>query len=185
MERKLRFAALVAVLCIVVPATNASSQVGNIGAFFCDGQTLQAAAVCQGVGVLDTLCVVAWSPTCQVYGVEFAIDYPPAVTVVSETFATPTAFGTTSTGVSMLFPTLQGPGSVTLAEVVVMWNCDHCQGYFGQAITVIPHPGTNFLGLTSCGFLTVLEPLQGLQTTICAIVPVEETNWGRVKALYQ
>ncbi len=171
----------VLILCVV--ASNLAAQ-PNVGAYFCgSGTELQDQQVCQGVGVIDTLCVVVQNPGCATGNIEFAISYPPSITWLMD-FDTQLAVGTTPTGFQMFWPADQPPGQVFVCHVLIRWNCDSCIPPGNEPMQVIPHPGTGFLGSTSCGPLQILVPMTGLTSVVCPTVPVHETTWGQVKALY-
>ena len=155
-----------------------------VAVYFCgSGADFQEQQVCQGNGVLDTLCIVAQN-YCPTDNIQFAIDYPPSITWVADFDTQPATFGATPTGFNMSWTVQQPPGSVFICHVLIQWNCDNCDPPNNDPVRVVPHLVTGFLWSTSCGVLQVLVPMVGLTSLVCATVPVEATTWGRVKELY-
>ncbi len=134
--------------------------------------------------IIDTLYVAGVNFNTMVTGAEFAIRYPVAITCLADLNITPITIGNTWSGISMGYPVpLNGFSPVGLCKVMVFWNCTACEYPFSyNDVKVIPHPVTRFLGWTDLTFTE--RPAVGLTSEICWVVSVEETTWGRVKALF-
>ena len=93
--------------------------------------------------------------------------------------------GDTPTGTIMLWPEpgANGFAPINLCQVIVYWGCSSCPGYENNEIKVVANPNTAILGFHAYPEGNLI-PAVGLTAFACAIVPAEETTWGRVKALY-
>ena len=126
-----------------------------------------------------------------IVGVEFMVDYPPELQWMSEIYPTPetsSVTGTTATGLAIEFnPAVDGFSPIVIAEVTALWQCDDCTGHQNTPMKVVPHPDSGVI--RGLGFSVLPAPIEipaaGLTALICPTIPVAETTWGRVKALYQ
>lgn len=179
----MRIATLV-VVALLATAVAVGAQTPYIAVYF-DQYHTQETETCQGIGNLDTWYVAAVDFNVFITGAEFAIQYPPAVIHLADVNTPPVTIGNTLTGVSMGWPLPQnGYGLLSVCQVQVFWNCDYCVAPFlNNAVRVVAHPVTGFLGVTDFPNFN-LVPGIGLTALICATVPVEDTTWGQVKALY-
>jgi hypothetical protein len=187
----MRTATLIVFVLLVVSATAVSAQIPFIAAYF--DHTYQTEAQppypatdpCPGVGQLGELFIALVNANVFVSGVEFAVNYPPAITWLSDNETQPVTIGTTPAGLSMGWSTPQnGFKAVFVCRVVFMWNCDSCdQQFLNNQIVVVPHPATFLVGYTDFPGFNQLNAV-GLTSLICATIPAEETTWGKVKALY-
>lgn len=180
----MRIATLVFV-ALMVTTVAVSAQTPYIAVYFNSGFS-QEAKDCPGVGIFDTWYVAAVNFNMFLAGADFAIQYPSAVTFVTDLHVWSVYQGTTPAGYSVGFPFPQnGFSPVLLVKPFVMWNCDMCvDPWLNNQIKVVPNPGTAFLGGVSYpGF--ELVPSQGLTALICpAPIATEQTTWGQVKAVY-
>lgn len=134
--------------------------------------------------VLDVWYVAGVGFNTPVTGAEFAIEYPAAASWLGDLNTPPVTIGSTPTGISMGYATpLNGYSPVGLCQVHVFWVCDGCgPPWYWNMIKVRPHPSTGFLGWTDGDY--VERNAVGLTSIICGGTPVEETTWGRLKALF-
>ena len=163
----------------------ANAQMPYISVYF-DQFLVQQTTVCSGVGAIGTWYVAAKNFNTMLSGAEFAIQYPSAVTFLKDENTPPVTFGNTASGISMGFPVAQkGAYPILLCTSQVLWNCDSCADqYVNNTVTVVANPHTGFLGCTDYPWFNMI-PCVGLTAYICPIVvPLEETTWGGVKALY-
>lgn len=140
---------------------------------------------CPGYGVVDTLYVAATNFNAWLSGLEFQIDYPAHIIWVTDLDIAGTSLGTTPAGISIGWPTPQnGFLSIDVCKVMIQWNCDCCDEADIPIVVnghplFAPHPrATDFPGYQ---FIDGV----GLTSLICAVIPVEDTTWGKVKSLYQ
>lgn len=162
-----------------------NAQMPYIAVYFDEALTQQTTG-CPGAGVIGTWYVAAKDFDTMLSGAEFAIQYPAAVTFLKDENTPPVTFGNTASGISMGFPVAQKGGfPVLLCTPQVVWNCDSCMDqYINNTVKVVANPHTGFLGCTDYPWFNMI-PCAGLTAYICLIVvPVEETTWGSVKALY-
>ena len=177
----MRIAAMV-VAALLATVVVASAQVPYIAVYF-DPYLTQETKDCPGV-VMDTWYVGAVNFNVFITGADFMIEYPPAVTWMSDN-PPPVKIGSTPTGISIGFALpLNGYSAVELMSVNVLWNCDSCvEPYLDNQVKVLMNPTTSFLGVTDYPEYN-LVPGAGLTALICATIPAEDTTWGQVKALY-
>jgi hypothetical protein len=182
----MRIATLV-VVALLATVVVVNAQNPYIAVYF-DQYYGQETKDCPGF-VIDTWYVAAVNFNTFVTGADFKINYPAAVTYLADLNVPPVKVGNTNIGLSMAFALPQnGYNLVPLCQVQVFWNCDDCDRpaglYVNNQVKVVANPFTNFLGVTDFPNFN-LVPGQGLTAVICPTsVPVEETTWGQVKALY-
>lgn len=182
-------AVVFAVALLGLAAHSANAQVPNMQVYF-NSHINQAQEVCQGMGAIQTWYVVANNLNNFIKSIEYAVSYPPAVTWLADLPVTDTiVFGTTPTGVGQAFTDPgDGFGPLVVIKVLVSWNCEVCgsgAGAWDQPVVAIPHPGTGFLRAVRWPDDFIIQ-LTGMTSIICPqVVPVEETSWGQLKALYE
>lgn len=182
----MRIATLV-VVALMATVVAVSAQTPYIAVYF-DQYLTQETTVCPGgpVGtVIGTWYVAAKNFNAFLTGAEFAIQYPPAVMWIADLNKPEVSIGSTPTGISMGFPLpVNGFFPVLLCTPQVLWMCNACvDPYLNNAVKVVQHPATQFLGVTDFPQFNAI-PSVGLTAYVCASVPAEETSWGQVKALY-
>jgi len=179
MKAKIMMAAIIAVM--LLPGL-VQAQTPWVGVFFED--TLHDMQMnCPGMGIVDTVFVVAGNFNAWLSGIEYKIDYPTQLGWISD-FDTPAVtLGTTPTGIS------QGWGipvnafaPVVVTKVLVQWNCVDCVSP-DIPVDVVPHPESGFVRATDFPDYEFINGV-GLRSLICSTVPTEETTWGQVKSLY-
>jgi hypothetical protein len=134
--------------------------------------------------VLDSLYVVAEDFNVWFNAIEYMIVYPPEIIFDSDVTGG-LDIGTSATGLATAWPLPfweQKPNLIN--KVMFVWNCQGSQDE-GIPIHVVPHPETGFVravewwdhyfvyGVGLTGWIRASE------------VPVEDTTWGRIKALYE
>lgn len=134
--------------------------------------------------VLDSLYVVAEDFNLWFNAIEYMILYPPEILFESDVNEG-LNIGTSATGIATAWPKPfweHKPNMVN--KVIFTWNCQGSQEE-GIPIQVVPHPQTGFIravewwehyfvyGVGMTGWIRASE------------VPVEDTSWGRIKALYK
>jgi hypothetical protein len=179
-----------AVALVIVMVGAASAQIPFIAVYFDKHHSVEAlppppcANPCPGIGVVDYVWIALANANAFVTGVDFKVNYPPEMIWMQDIGTQPVTIGNTNTGISMGWALPQnGFSAVPICQVKFMWNCGSCASP-NIPIVVVPNPATGFLGYTDYP-LYALHDAVGLTALICACVPVEETTWGQVKALFE
>jgi hypothetical protein len=135
--------------------------------------------------VLDTLYVYANNFNMFMSSIEFQIDYPAQLSWVADVPSQDAlAIGTTPAGVALAWTIPQNAFEpFQMCQVLVTWQCDACAGLENTPLVVVGHPFSNQVRAVRWPDNTEIIAV-GMTSLICAVVPVEETSWGRVKALY-
>jgi hypothetical protein len=177
-------AVVLTVAFISLWAYSASAQTPHVVVFFDEDFWTQTTEVCQGIGTLDTLSVVAVGWNMFISAIEYSVSYPPSLIWLADLPVTQLNIGTTPSGVATTWGLPQnGFEPLGIMNVLVSWNCDDCTGYQNDPIVVGPHPLTGFLRVARYPDNELIEGV-GLTSLVCPVVPVEEQTWGGVKALY-
>ncbi len=175
--------ALVLALAVMgMMAQTVSAQVPFVQVYFDD--LAHTSKDCPGAGTLDTLLVVAHNFNIWMTAIEYSIQYPPSLTWLGDISPSPVNLGNTPSGVATAFPTpLNAFQPVLVMQVLVNWECTTCGGT-PEAVIVGPHPGSGFLRATRYPDNATVIGV-GMTSLVCpGTVPVQETTWGQVKALY-
>ena len=189
-----RVLAVVFALVLISVAFNVGAQVPNVQVFF-DPNGAHAAhpAPCPGIGVIDTWHVFLSNMNSFFNVAEYSISYPAAVTWIAD-IAEPDPLGNpplvigaspAPIGISIGWP-IQMNGftsNIRISQVLVSWNCADCTGVWNSPVTVAPgiHGVVRIVKMPGNTPVTVL----GMVSAICPVpIPVQESTWGRVKALY-
>ncbi len=184
----MRKALLLIAIVFTIAITGTANAQPNITVYFDSGLTL-AADNCPSapVGTVPaTLYVVANNFNAWITAVEFQINYPPQLLFVGDDIDTPVVLGNTAAGVSIGWATPKSCfGGTVLAKVNVIWFCNDCVGNEDAPVDVRAHPqqGLPFARAVEWPSQTTFD-IVGMLSLICATVPVEETTWGQIKALY-
>jgi hypothetical protein len=134
--------------------------------------------------VLDSLYVVAEDFNLWFNAIEYMIVFPPEV--LFETDANDGLnIGTSETGIASAWPLPFWEHKPTMVnKVIFTWNCQGSQED-GIPIHVVPHPVTGFVRGVEWWDHSFVYAV-GISGWIRASeVPVENTSWGRIKALYE
>jgi hypothetical protein len=176
-----------AIVFTIATASTAFAQTPYFQLYFDEGMQ-EASADCPGVGVVDTLYIVAHNFDMWIGAAEFQVDYTTHLTWLGEVaVGTDLVIGSSPTGVAISWPTpRQGFNAVDMMHVTVMWNCDNCTGIGGtpgSEIIISEWPGKNAPRAVDWQTDVAVDGV-GMTSLICAQVPVEETSWGQIKSLY-
>jgi hypothetical protein len=92
--------------------------------------------------------------------------------------------GNSANGVSLAWGTpLNAYGSVIMMRANCAWTCDGCEGNENTPITVVANPNQGLLRALRWPDNASFDVV-GMESRICATVPVEDTTWGQIKSLY-
>jgi hypothetical protein len=180
---------VVVALAIGLFATVSSAQTPNVSVYF-DNTLTQQAADCPAVTpgtVAQTVYVVAANFNMWMQAIEYQIVYPAALTFLGDAVdpATQLSIGSSPLGIGITWPL---PANAFVPLVVqtanVLWMCDNCDGFQNQQLVVIPHPSSGLVRAIRWPDTQVVLGV-GLTSLVCATIPVEETTWGGIKALYK
>jgi hypothetical protein len=168
------------VLCVV--GNSSVSAQPSIAVYF--DQINTEATLCQ-TG-LDTLYVVAQNVNTFFNAIEYKIVYSPGFNYffwVGDLNSAGTVVGNSSVGVSLGWGLPHnGFNPIVVQRILIFWTCSGCIG--PDDVIVVPNPFTAD-PVVAVEFPTNIKiPMIGLTSTICAVVPTEDTTWGRVKSMY-
>jgi hypothetical protein len=141
---------------------------------------------CPPFGTIDTLFVAAVNFNMFMAGIEYSIDYGNNVSWLADfDFTAPVWIGNSPMGISIGWNLPQnGFSAVRIQKVLIQWICNNCQ-FTNDPIIVKGHPLFHPGYPVAVRFPDYVEvPGVGLTALTCPTIPVEESTWGQVKALY-
>jgi hypothetical protein len=165
-------------------ASLAFAQAGSIGIFGDPaGTNCNLAAMTQGLGAY----YVVHTNTPGAVGCEYSAPKPACMTLaqyLSDTNAFPVTIGNSQTGVSVGYGVCrQAPILVQTISYFILGPNPMCCRYY-----VLPHPINGGPNMVDCADnLLIATGGQGIvnsDPTCHCDVPVQDTTWGQVKALY-
>jgi len=181
-----------AIVATIAIASSASAQTPYFQVYF-DANMQESSAPCPSapIGtVIDTLYVVAHNFNTWVVSTDFMVDYGAYLTFLGEfAIGTPLWLGDSPTGIAITWQQRRnGWQPIPMLQVTVMWQCNSCNGIGGPTdpgseIVVLPNPGKLDPRVVESGTEQIIYGV-GMTALVCAQVPVEETTWGQIKALY-
>jgi len=135
--------------------------------------------------VLDTLHVVAHNFNNFIIATEYSIDYSSRLSWQGDITTADIVIGNSPIGISQAWTyPLDAFVPLRVMSATVFWMCSGCAGNSNTPVVVMPNPETSVLAYVSWPGVQAI-PAVGMTSLICATVPVEETSWGQIKALYQ
>ena len=144
---------------------------------------------CKAAATLDTLDVVGYNFNAWFVGFDVQIYYPPALLFIEDQVDATLWLGQSPEGLAIVWQTPRNgfASEVLLFRSVVIWtgNCSCVIPAPHQPVVVKGYPGN--VNPTYARWPDyVAVPAVGLTSLICADPPisVEETTWGRIKALF-
>jgi hypothetical protein len=209
------FLVVVIAVVVGLSAVPAKAQTPYLQVYFDDFWTVTVKDTCPGFGVFDTLYVVGHNWNNRMTAMEYKIVYPPEIVFVADiiqtanscqlkTGASP-AIVAHPDGISVVWrPDYpcgwpDGFNAFLVNAVQILWNCEGCAGQLELPIInahgpAVPTPPYNYEVLGVAGDLSNNDIRWevfgvGLTAFVCATetppVPVEESTWGGIKALYR
>ena len=188
---------ILVVVCAVAlcfGALGADAQTPTVQPYFDGGSVL---ADCPPDGgdpdenpVFGTLWIVAHNWNIWLTAIEYQIVYPAQMVFEGDFYddANMLKDGSSPLGVSFAWTTNPAAGwsDVLVQSVKFAWNCTDCSVQ-GILVTVQGHPASPEPNHVVRGVDWSTEDFVygvGMSAIICPTVPVEETTWGGIKALY-
>lgn len=137
--------------------------------------------------VVGTLYVVARNFDMWMAAIEYRIEYPSEIAWLGDILEpTQLSIGATPDGIGITWPIpVNAFGNVVVQKAFFLWMCQGCPLCSLRAIKVRPYPSSgkiralrwpDLLEVQACGGFVVICPRP---------VPIEETTWGRIKAMYR
>jgi hypothetical protein len=163
--------------------------VPNVQWFF-DENTTMTAMDCPGTGANPaTGYIVAVNFNQFFSSLDYTVAYPPSIMWLADLPVDPIHqlnIGTTPGGIASAWNLPQnGFAPIKVLKVLFNWNCDDCYSAQNQPIVVGPYPGQPSVRFVRWPDNVVFDAV-GMTSLVCpGVVPVEETNWGQIKALYE
>ncbi len=170
-------------------APDLDAQIPIVQIYF-DEDLVFTGAPCPGAppgSVFDSLYVVAEDFNMYMSAIEYRIQYPPVLFFVEDVIDPSfLVTGTSPEGIVITFPTPQDAlGKLLVQKVVVIWMCDSCgPGDINIELRVRSHPASakvRAVRWPDGGFVDGW----GVLSLICPSLPIHETTWGEIKALYK
>jgi hypothetical protein len=136
-------------------------------------------------GQVDSAFVVAKNFDLWLQAIEYKVDYPLQMIWISDDVGTSLAIGSTPVGIAQSWPLPQNAYEpYRIAKVIFLWNCFGGCVTTNVPVTIEPHPDTFKLRALRWPDLSEMTAI-GMTSLVCATIPVEETSWGQIKALYK
>jgi hypothetical protein len=139
---------------------------------------------CPGVGVVDQIYIVASNFNMWMIAVEYKVQYPPYVSLVADVTGG-IDIGFSDVGIATSWPLPQNafvPFAVN--KPWIQYNCEGCP-CDNICFKVVPNPSALSGQVQAVRWPdNALIIGVGMESLICPTIPVEDTSWGQIKALY-
>lgn len=178
------FVIVVALGILAVGAQMASAQPQPYVMLYFDDLYTQGSADCPGVAP-DSAYIVAKNFNMFLQAIEYQVLYPPEMVWIGDVVDPALAIGNTRDGIAESWPIPRNAFEpCRVAKVIFMWNCVGGCPIKNIPITIVPHPETFKLRALRWPDLVEITAI-GMTSLVCATIPVEESSWGQIKALYK
>jgi hypothetical protein len=189
---------ILVVVCAVVicfGAVGASAQTPTVQPYFQGGQinVPQCPEGGDSGTIPGNIYVLAHNWNIWMSALEYQVEWPTQLIFVGDVPADPAwlTIGTSinpATGISYSFGTpVNAYNDVLIETISFFWNCSGCATAQNITVTVMGAPASpeppsvvRAVDFWSEEYVYGI----GMQAIVCPIVPVEETTWGGIKALY-
>jgi hypothetical protein len=185
------FSALL-LLTLGASMVNAGGPIPNVGVYFTSdwgtyGHTALPECPPDPPGtVFDSLYVVANNFNMWMIGAEYQVLYPPQIIWLADNTGG-INIGASPTGIATTWPIPQNafvPFAVN--KVYFIYNCQLCYEGVNAPIVVVANPASISGQVQAVSWPGILVTFGiGMTSLICPTIPVEETTWGNIKAMYQ
>lgn len=133
----------------------------------------------------DSAYIVVKNFNMYLQAIEYRVLYPAEMIWIGDVVDPALAIGNTSTGIAESWPLPQNAFvPFAVAKVIFIWNCAGGCPVQNIPITIVPHPETFKLRALRWPDLAEISAI-GMTSLVCATIPVEESSWGQIKALYK
>ena len=187
----MRTSTLVIIALVVVAghAPVSHAQIPIVQIYF-DEDLIFTGAPCPGMPpgtVFQNLYVVAEDFNMYMSAIEYRIQYPTLLMFLSDEIDPSfLVTGTSPEGIVITFPTPQDAfGKLLVQKVFVIWMCDSCgPGNIDTPLRVRSHPASAKVRAVRWPDGEFVDGW-GVLSLICGSLPIHETTWGEIKALYK
>ena len=172
-------------------ASSASAQVPYVQPYFNELHTETVLSSCP-TDPVGTIYIVAHNWGIFFSAIEYQIDYSPQITFFGDNIdeANILSIGQSPSGIALAWKNTPGLAFTTLRlqEVSVYYTCSGCDDQ-NITVRVVKHPASD--PAQPSHMVRALDFWQnehwgvGMVAVICPTVPVEETSWGGIKAMYR
>jgi hypothetical protein len=189
---------ILVVVCAVVislGAVGASAQTPTVQPYF-DGGLIEVPECPLGGDepgtnpILGNIYVLAHNWNVWMSAIEYKVNWPAQLIYTGDVIANPDwlVLGGSLTGISYSFGTpVNAYNDFTLQTIKFIWNCSGCSTAQNITVMVVGHPASpeppsvvRAVDFWSEEYVYGI----GMSAIVCPTVPVEETTWGGIKALY-
>jgi hypothetical protein len=141
--------------------------------------------------VASTLYVVAEGFNMSMASIEYRIDLNPYLLFLGDIVPAGVGEGYSVEGIRITFLTpVDATGQFLVQRIDFIYQCEGCLDIDGilildALITALPHPESGKIQAFRWPDMVAVEA-EGLTSILCerASIPVEQTTWGMIKALY-
>ena len=137
--------------------------------------------------VTQELYVVAENFDIWMNAIEYTISYPPQLIFLGDILEPgDLSIGNSQTGIAIAFPIPRNAFTkMVVQRVFALWMCSGCvHPNWDAPIDVYGYPPRGLIRAVEWPNLNV-HVAWGIESIICWAMPVHETTWGGIKALYR
>jgi len=161
----------------------AAQQVPYIMLYFDDLYTV-GSEDCPGIQP-DSAFIVVKNFDMYLQSIEYQVIYPPEMVWIGDDAGDALVIGNTRDGIAEAWQYPQNAFvPFAVAKVSFMWNCTGGCPVKNIPIIIGPNPSSFKLRALRWPDFFEINPI-GMTSLVCATIPVEETSWGKIKALYK
>jgi hypothetical protein len=181
-------AVVLAAAFVSITATGAMAQPVPFVQFTFDRNMTITAMDCPGTSAdVQSGYIVAVNFNVFFTAIEYSVAYSPMMAYLGDVKVNDNQLniGSSNTGISSAWSLpMSGFEPINILEVLFTWSCDNgC--YDPEAILVGTNPTTGLLQYTRWPDNELFSAI-GMTSLVCpGAVPVEDTSWGGIKALYE
>jgi hypothetical protein len=182
-------AVVLAAAFVSITATGSMAQPVPFLQFTFDRNMTMTAMDCPGTSTdIQSGYIVAVNFNQFFTAVEYRVDYSPMMLFVADVSvnALQLNIGFSNTGISSAWSLpMNGFSPIRILEVLYMWSCDNGCYQTPDAIVVGSNPTSGLIQFTQWPTNELFQVIGMTSLTCPGPVPVEETSWGGIKALYE
>jgi hypothetical protein len=184
---KLIFLMVLTAVALGLPQTT-TAQVPYIQIYFDEDLQRTAEISCPLVAPgsrVGTIYIAAHNFSMLMRSIEYGVDYPPELLFTGDGIdSSYQVVGDSRIGIVISFPTpLDAFETVVLQKAEFVWMCSACEST-AIPVVVVPHPSSGKIRAISWPDSEEVEGV-GMTAIVCPTIPVENSTWGHIKALYK